>query len=258
MSIGAAMTPVVLQHATCKCCESQATLWGVTDFNRSCEDRRQAPRPLSGIPIYYYHCPGCGLVFTTAFDHFSREDFSTYIYNSEYVDVDPDFLTERPAATARACTEFFAGSRNISILDYGGGNGSMADHLRANGFTDVTTYDPFVPAHATRPERQFDLITAFEVMEHTNRPAQTRDDMIALLNPEGLLMFSTLLIPDEIAPEDIGWWYIAPRNGHVTLYSKPSLKKLLATRGFSMASKNGHLHIAWKAIPGFARHLVPA
>ena len=62
------LIPLASRSAVCKCCGKPADLFGVVDFHKSCEDRRGPPLPLSGVPIYYYRCPNCGFLFTTAFD----------------------------------------------------------------------------------------------------------------------------------------------------------------------------------------------
>jgi 2-polyprenyl-3-methyl-5-hydroxy-6-metoxy-1,4-benzoquinol methylase len=255
MNTPPAMVPIAPQYAACKCCGFAAPLFGVVDFSKNCEDRRQPPKPLSGIPVYYFGCPQCEMVFTNSFDHFTRDDFTTHIYNAGYAEVDPDFELVRPKDMATRVAGAFAGSPHISILDYGGGNGMLAASLRAHGFSDVTTYDPFTTAFAARPQRRFDLITCFEVLEHSNRPAETLDEIVSLRNSDGLLLFSTLLVPPEIAKIGVSWWYIAPRNGHVTLYSAKSLRSLLAWRGLRMGSENDLIHYACAEIPAFAQHL---
>ena len=51
--------------ADCKCCGEPSRLFGVIDFAKRCEDRRQEPPPLTGIPVYHHRCTSCGFVFTT-------------------------------------------------------------------------------------------------------------------------------------------------------------------------------------------------
>src|SRR5260370_33569594 len=125
------------QNVSCKCCSATASLYGVVDFHKNCEILRQRVLHPSGIPIYYYRCPECQLIFTTAFDHFSTQDFNEYIYNSEYILVDPDYREVRPKANATWVAKLFSGVRPARILDYGGGNGYLADLLRAAGFPHV-------------------------------------------------------------------------------------------------------------------------
>jgi 2-polyprenyl-6-hydroxyphenyl methylase/3-demethylubiquinone-9 3-methyltransferase len=240
----------------CKCCGAGSTLFGVTDFNKSCEDIRQPPAPLSGIPIYYHRCPQCGFIFTTAFDAFTHEDFGREIYNDQYARFDPDYLEARPKTNAEYLARIFGNSMNISILDYGGGSGQLAERLRQQGFTRVETYDPFVPQFSTRPQATFDLLLAFEVIEHTPRPREVFADMLSLLNNPGMALYSTAIQPPEIAQQGVNWWFIAPRNGHCSIHTSQSLDILsrhFNRRTVSTPSKIWHLLL--DDLPPFAQHL---
>jgi 2-polyprenyl-6-hydroxyphenyl methylase/3-demethylubiquinone-9 3-methyltransferase len=134
--------PVCATQTPCKCCAATASLYGVVDFHKNCEMVRRQVLELSGIPIYYYRCPNCRFIFTTAFDHFTDEDFRRCIYNDDYVRVDPDYLQRRPRANANFLCRLLAGPKPNRILDYGGGNGLLAEVLRAGGFAQTDTYDP--------------------------------------------------------------------------------------------------------------------
>jgi len=84
------------------------------------------------------------------------------------------------------------------ILDCGGGNGTLAELLCSAGFTQVNTYDPFVPHHADKPAGRFDCVVSFEVLEHSTDPARSFADMNDSLTDTGLILFSTLLQPADI------------------------------------------------------------
>ena len=86
--------------------------------------------------------------------------------------MDPDFQGARPRANANTVREAFGRMKPSRLLDYGGGTGLLAEHLRGAGFPHVETYDPFVPEHARRPSGCFDCIVCFEVMEQ--RPGPVR------------------------------------------------------------------------------------
>jgi hypothetical protein len=117
-------------------------LFGVVDFHKSCIESQGKILDLSGRPIYYRRCSGCGFVFTDEFDDWSTEAFLAHIYNDEYILVDPDYVIARPTNNAKIIAEAFHASRNfLSILDFGGGNGLMASTLVKTGF-NATTYDP--------------------------------------------------------------------------------------------------------------------
>lgn len=246
-----------LQTAVCKCCGATASLYGVVDFNKNCEIARgRSVLPLCGVPVYYHRCQACGFIFTVAFDTFSADDFAELVYNAEYALVDPDFAEARPTHNAQMIVEMFGPRRDLRILDFGGGNGLLARRLRATGFAHVDTYDPFVPGHDRRPTGRYDLVLAFEVMEHTPDPAATLAEIDSLLEPAGMVLFSTLLQPQDM--DKVGgltWWYAAPRNGHVSLYSAQSLERLVKPYGYNFGSSSDAVHVLFRTVPPFAQHL---
>lgn len=243
----------------CKVCGGDAPLFGVLDFSRCCEEFRGHVLPLTGVPIYYRRCGACGLLFTDAFDDWSDADFAAHIYNETYGEVDPDFEVERPLSNARLIGPVFeAAKEQLSILDYGGGNGRFAEEMRRAGYRLATTFDRFHPAHSARPDGVFDLVTCFETLEHMPDPVAGAADVASLVAPGGLLLVSTLIQPEDIERQRMGWWYIGPRNGHVTLFTPQALMALFARFGFRvLRSADAHLHLLCRQVPDFARHLFP-
>lgn len=245
-------------EAPCKCCGGSARLFGVRDFNKSCEEMRGTYLPLFGAAVYYYRCGECGFIFSTDFDDWRKEDFKRHVYNDEYVTVDPDYISVRPESNARLVEKLFGAHRErLRVLDYGGGNGVLETRLSTRGFTSVTTYDPFHESSAGAPaEGSYHLITAFEVAEHSPDPAKTFKEIAALMDADAsLLLFSTLLQPADMEKHGVNWWYIGPRNGHISIYTGKSLVALLANFGLQFASANPSLHMAFRAVPPFASHL---
>jgi 2-polyprenyl-6-hydroxyphenyl methylase/3-demethylubiquinone-9 3-methyltransferase len=229
------------------------------DFGKSCEDRRRPAHAAIGIAIAYRRCSACGFVFTSAFDRFSPRDFHTYIYNDDYVHADPDFVDVRPRSNAALIAELFRSSAGPPrLLDYGGGNGLLARLLRERGWA-ATSYDPFYPEHGRRPAARFQIVSCFEVLEHSTTPFDTLRDLRWFMDDGGLILFSTLLQPADFDAEGLGWWYAAPRNGHVSLYSRGAMNVLVRRAGLAWMSLNDNLHIAYRRrLPAIARHLVRA
>jgi SAM-dependent methyltransferase len=254
--MNAGMQAICAKQAPCKCCRAAALPYGVVDFHKNCEICRRKVLDISGVPIYYYRCPVCGFIFTTAFDHFTKDDFLRHIYNEEYLLVDPDYLDVRPRANAAVLCNLFSDAKPRRILDYGGGNGVLADLLHAAGFPQAETYDPFVARHAVRPTDRFDCVVSFEVVEHTTEPARVFAEMNEFLTESGLVLFSTLLQPADIEHQGLNWWYAAPRNGHVSLYSRASLVQVVQPFGFRLGSFNDGFHVLFRAIPDFAQHFI--
>jgi 2-polyprenyl-6-hydroxyphenyl methylase/3-demethylubiquinone-9 3-methyltransferase len=249
--------PVCAKEAACKCCGARASLYGVVDFHKNCAVPGRQALPCSGVPIYYHRCPQCQFIFTTAFDHYKIEDFKRDVYNDDYVLIDPDYVHARPRANAAFLASTFAAKRPERILDYGGGHGLLEQLLRAAGFSSVDTYDPFVPAHSARPPHRYDCIVSFEVVEHATDPRRVFIDMNDLLVDPGVILFSTLLQPANIDQQGLGWWYVLPRNGHVSLFSRASLQKLVQPFGLRLVSFNDNFHALFRAVPEFAQHLIP-
>jgi 2-polyprenyl-6-hydroxyphenyl methylase/3-demethylubiquinone-9 3-methyltransferase len=255
--MGQGLKSVTTKQARCKCCGALALAYGVVDFHKNCElHRGKMVLDISGVPIYYHRCPVCHFIFTTAFDHFTMDDFLQHIYNDDYIMVDPDYQEGRPKGNAAWLRSVFSQGWPRQILDYGGGNGALAQALQAAGFDQVVTYDPFVPDHCSRPAHRFDCIVSFEVLEHSTAPARTIADMSEFLQDPGLIIFSTLVQPENIDQQGLNWWYAGPRNGHVSLYSKMSLAILGQAHGFNLGSFNHSIHVFFREIPEFATHLI--
>lgn len=238
----------------CKICGAESLLYGVVDFAKSCADHTGARLPLSGVPVYYRRCRQCGFLFSDQFDAWSDDDFCRHIYNSGYVAVDPDYRGARAISNARLIGELFAGRlAGIPVIDYGGGNGVFADTLRRQGI-DATTFDP-VSRHWERPSCGAGLITAFEVLEHSATPQRTAADLASLLTEKGLILFSTLVQPEDFDRVGLGWWYVGPRNGHISIFSREALRLLFLRNGLRVASLSDGFHMAFQAVPPFAAHL---
>jgi 2-polyprenyl-6-hydroxyphenyl methylase/3-demethylubiquinone-9 3-methyltransferase len=127
--------------------------------------------------------------------------------------------------------------------------------LREAGFRNVEVYDPFVPQHAKKPEGKFDIITMFEVLEHSPTPKETMADLSSMLADEGVVMMSTMLQPKNMDSIGVNWWYLAPRNGHVSMHSRRSLTRLAAPFGMRSGSVNDGFHILVRGKPAFAGHI---
>ncbi|MCC7101424.1 MAG: class I SAM-dependent methyltransferase [Rubrivivax sp.] len=233
-------------EAPCKVCGAASPLFDVCDFMKNCEQRRDAAlgRPLAGVPIYYYRCPACGFLFTIAFDGLGEAELGALVYNDDYVRYDPDFAEARPREMARVVRGLVGDSllSRLSILDYGGGNGRLRDFLREAGGRHVESYDPYFQDGA--PQARFDLVLCFEVLEHSRAPRRLVADLRRMLGPAGVVIFSTLLQPPDIAAQGVQWWYVAPRNGHVSIHTGKSLRDLFACEGLDVLHGTNGLHVA--------------
>lgn len=246
-----------MKHS-CPVCNGDSFLLDVVDFNKSCEEARGYYLPLSGESIYYALCPSCGFCFTPEIYRWDIQTFSDKIYNSDYVNVDPDYVEVRPRSNA----EFLIGllgnqKEKIKHLDYGGGDGLLSRLLNDAKWQSIS-YDPFVNGDvALESLGKFDFITAFEVFEHVPNLQKLLNDLSSLLVEDGVVLFTTLLSEGQIkANKRITWWYASPRNGHISLFSQKSLALLCANHGFRQASFSEGLHAMLRRVPDWAKHFI--
>ena len=242
---------------SCKCCGATAALFGVVDFSKNCRELDGFFLPVSGIPIYYYRCPACDFIFTTFFDDFTDEDMKAHIYNDDYLEIDPGWQEGRAQSGANMLMHNFGRHQEkLSILDYGCGSGQLAERLLKKGFPRVRSFDPYVAEFSTPPEGRFNLVICFEVFEHLTDPARACREIVEFLTDDGIVVHSTMLQPKEIDNVKLAWWYVGPRNGHVSIFSPKSLEILWRQVGMSVVSVNQEFHIAARMIPDFAAHIM--
>ena len=206
----------------CKCCgQNTAEYYDSVDLNKNCEEHKgQLKLDKANVEIAYHKCSHCGFLFTAAFDGFTGEDWGNHIYNDDYILVDPDYTGSRAKGSASLIKQMFPNEDKPKILDFGGGKGILAETLNKEGFS-VDTYDPYSGVNNIKPEHKYKIIFSFEVVEHSPNPIQTFNEIFELLDDGGVVIFSTLLQPNDFP--GISWWYAGPRNGHISLHTPNSM-----------------------------------
>ncbi|MCE5241665.1 MAG: class I SAM-dependent methyltransferase [Syntrophobacteraceae bacterium] len=230
---------VPLIYKKCKICGGESRLFDVVDFNKFC-----SPDPyaygMSGISVPYYRCGFCDFTFTDMIDDWTIDDISCYIYNRDYIKVDPEYAGPRPVRTAEFMSHALVGCEDLRILDYGSGSGIFSGEMERLGFRFVENYDPFSSPY--RPAGLFDIIILSEVMEHVQNPLETFLSIKEMLNDGGAIIIGQNLQPDNILEIRGNWWYIAPRNGHISTYSQTTFS--------IMAHKAGLIFMDYKCNSG--------
>jgi methyltransferase family protein len=238
--------------AACKVCGESAPLFDVVDFNRACHPERYLSG-LAAVPVYYHRCIGCDLVFTSAFDRFTSDGWRKHVYNEVYYDTfDTEYETVRPHLNAelmRATCRAHA-SASIRGLDYGGGHGRLAKILQDSGIA-YATYDPYgYSDKIDRGSELFNVISSFEVLEHTASPRETIEDLLTFAANEFVLVASTQTSDDLIdTRRRLNWTYVAPRNGHVTIYSRKALACLAEQYSLDYLQVSRGLHLFGRGTP---------
>ncbi|MEY2633364.1 MAG: hypothetical protein RIR00_2018 [Pseudomonadota bacterium] len=212
--------------------------------------------PPAGFAVEYFRCPACGHCHCPEICSWDLATFADKIYNADYVRVDPEYLEKRPINNADFVANLFPSVTNeVRHLDYGGGNGGMAANLRDFAW-DSSSYDPYQQSGGIAGLGRFDLITAFEVFEHVPDPQALLRELRSLLQPDGVILFTTLPSDGLIAVgQPLDWWYAAPRNGHINLFSRASLTHLAQDHGFQLFGLSDNCFLMLDQVPDWARHL---
>jgi 2-polyprenyl-6-hydroxyphenyl methylase/3-demethylubiquinone-9 3-methyltransferase len=236
----------ITKSICCKICTADAKFFDVLDFAVTCNMPPMA-KGAFGIPVYYYRCMQCEFIFTDFCDDFTSNQWTEFIYNEEYyTHVDTDYVEYRPRNNANAVASLLSGSRKKWLgLDYGGGHGRTAQILRDRGFA-FECHDPFgVSEMSDAHIGQFNFCSAFEVAEHSVDPLGTLNEISSLCSTERLaVLFATHVHDGHLALGGrLNWWYAAPRNGHISLYSRASLARMANAFGMDMFSISETSHL---------------
>lgn len=195
---------------------------------------------LGQYQVQYFECPACGLV-KTEHPHWLEE-----AYTSAIADMDTG-LVQRNIEMANITSHIIEANFNPNgiFLDYAGGYGLFVRLMRDRGF-DFYWHDIYCPNIFARHfqklenEKSFNLVTAFEVLEHIVDPII---QMRKLAEISQNIFVSTQIRP-AIMDEVENWWYLVPETGqHVTIYSMKSLEVLANQLGLYFYSNHYNLHL---------------
>lgn len=229
----------------CQICGCPSHLYGVVDFGKSADVFNGNPIIYTGIPVYYRRCKSCGFVFSDTMLDWSADDFKREIYNDNYELYDPDYKLKRPSSYSELICRLVGDIVcREKCLDFGGGAGLFAKLMRDKGL-DYCSFDPFYGDDFDLSQR-FDFITAIEVLEHSNNPKETARSICSLLSSGGFAIITTLLQPANFDVMGLNWWYVSPRNGHISIYSQKSLQTLFGLYSFKVTSFSENLHLIYK------------
>lgn len=228
----------------CRICGGILSSLGSVPF-----DRNNANVPIvNDNPMEYHKCTYCKAISCQEMLDWTPEMLGTEVYNDDYIKYDPDYTGVRPLNYADYLNSVF--KKGLSHLDYGSGSGIMVEFLNKHGWKNSISYDPY--SNNIIVPGTYKLISAVEVFEHSLDLDATIKDMKKYLHRDGVIIFSTLTVPDIV---DISWWYIGARNGHINIQSKESLKILAKENNLFYHSITNGMHVMQPARSNFKNML---
>lgn len=204
--------------------------------------------------IPYFRCRACAFRFSRPDDNANlREEIEGF--EEAYI----QYLSPDPADAPNfdrlgRHIERFANLRGTSLLDIGCGGGKwvryLAEHVGVDAygvepcdavFNHFLAHDPadrffhgaFPAYRAAYPDRRFDIVTSFDVIEHVHDPAALLRDVAAVLKPGGSAFISC---PDvgSITARLLGrHWYHFNRY-HLSFLSPATLARAAASAGLKV------------------------
>lgn len=261
-----------LSSLKCKCCSGNALVIGLVDFNKSCHDRHGDPAfSTSDISVPYHKCESCGFIFSVYCDPWNTHNFAEHIYNSEYEKADgviPGF--EEGVNDPKKSISYQNGlnlinvlgitpDQGLKILDFGSGGdpGPTGLAFLDRGFK-LQSYEPYLnDVSQNIGDQSFDIIFAIEVIEHIVDLDEALDFFDKHLSSNGLLHIQTGLHPHPSGKEIMNSWYIAPRNGHFSVFTQRALEQLFKKVGINIISTSNGI-FGFKDKPNFVNNLITA
>jgi hypothetical protein len=139
--------------------------------------------------------------------------------------------------------------RSGKFVDYGGGYGLFTRIMRDRGL-DFFWYDKyckniFAPNYSVKDcsDVQFEMVTAFEVIEHLTNPLEEFSKMLTFSQN---VLVTTELVP-SVPPQINSWWYYGIDHGqHISFYTLNSLQAIAERFGLSLTTNGRNIHLFTK------------
>lgn len=236
------------ETAICKICGLDARFAGRKQGN-------YAKRPFT-----VFHCDHCRFSFIQDPELNYAALYSEDYYSGKGADPSVQYLYEltHPQLTIRqyewrgilrAVRHLAALGPRTRWLDYGCGNGGLVRYCRTHadlaiaGFEEGWIRDAAAEMNTPLMDRtelsscrgSFDVVTAIEVLEHTDDPLAVLKEIRALLRPGGLLFYTTgnaRPYRDRL----LNWSYVLPEV-HISFFEPETLSRALRMAGFTTEQK---------------------
>jgi hypothetical protein len=192
-------------------------------------------RILDKYQVQYFRCPECGFIQTEK-PYWLAEAYIEALVAADVGIMERNLLSSR--VTAAVISLLFPHGKKF--LDYGGGHGTFVRLMRDRGFNffwqDLYAKNIHARTFEYEEGTRYDLVTAFELMEHLPDPLEGMAPIFALSDN---VLTTTLLAPDPPPPPPNWWYYVVQGGQHVSIYTPAALQQLARRYRRNVSSSNG-------------------
>ncbi|MGA7984516.1 MAG: class I SAM-dependent methyltransferase [Burkholderiales bacterium] len=210
--------------------------------------------------IRVYECVRCGLIFKSPLP---TDALLTGVFARHAAD---KWIVAHDYGPELRRLENLTGGAAFDLLDVGAAAGTWLNACRRLGVggrrsaLDVVRYPgletqlcgEFIHGEIDDPDPRwsgepYDVVTAFDVLEHLHRAQTAFANLRAMVRPGGWLWLETGCV-DSYWPNRFGveqWWYVRLIEHHV-FWSRRSLEAIAEAHGFALAQCEHARHKSWR------------
>lgn len=186
--------------------------------------------------VDFHYCEVCEFIGKDDSAILSSED-ELKRYNDHNNDaVDPQYIAYFKTFIEDAVLPFANGGK--IGLDFGSGPQPVLANLLQEQYNyQMTIYDLFYAPDQTYTQRQYDLITTTEVVEHLQNPLHYFKHFRELLMPTGILAVMTQFHQND--PQKFMGWYYMRDHSHISFFTPKTLQMIAEKVGLHVIYSNG-------------------
>lgn len=193
--------------------------------------------------VCYFRCDACGFVQTEE-PYWLDDAYSKPITASDIGLVSRNLDLAR--ITKSVVSMFF--NADGCFLDYAGGYGLLVRLMRDAGYnfiwSDRYCTNLFAHGFTLTPDAgksvPFELVTAFEVIEHMRNPLQEMEEVLACSRN---ILFTTEIMPAELQQPGEWWYYGLDHGQHISFFTLKSLGIMAQKYSLNFYSDGHSVHL---------------
>ena len=190
----------------------------------------------------YYRCERCKLVFVPPEHHLPANEEKAHYDLHENSPGDQGYRRFLGRLLNPMLGRISVGAKG---LDFGSGPGPTLSVMFAEAGFEVEVYDIFYAPNQAVLEKNYDFITATEVVEHLSSPGEVLNQLWQMLNPGGILGIMTKRVRDKAA---FAHWHYKNDPTHIAFFADDTFTWLAEYWGADIVLKQSDVVLLKKLL----------